>query len=187
MAVEIPDRQALHVLKHLLSHLEQGPLADVDHDLLLGEGGDDADRIEDRDLAHCAKERPVVDVRLPDHRHDIVVDQGLREHRAAHVGENRDKDADDDEDILEAVILHDKCKQPLKNRSAVLDADLDAPHLPAVRVGFLKLVGGHLDLAALLFGFLQFIQSLFLIIKRCHQFSPPFFISKSPPPAVCVS
>ena len=76
--------------------------------------GRDSDAVETGDSRHGAQKRPEIRVRLADHRCDITVDQCSCEHGSLHVRKDRQNDADQDNDHMDAVILehiaHDSFK-----------------------------------------------------------------------------
>ena len=60
VGVKIPDGEGFHVGEQLVSQLSHGPLADVDHDPVVGVGCGDAQDVESHDPRQSPGEGSVV-------------------------------------------------------------------------------------------------------------------------------
>ena len=82
MGVKIFDRQGLHMIKQIISKIPKRSLCDVNHKLCLHQGGKNTKPVKPRNAKNGPRKRPVIRIRLPDHRRNVAVNQGLGKHSA---------------------------------------------------------------------------------------------------------
>ena len=119
MGVEVPQRQALHLVEHLVADLPQDPLGDDHHQAGVEESGQGACQTDACHHHHGVKKGLEIRRLGTDQRHDEVVDKGLQEHRGGDGGERVDEDAEDHHDKQHTVPAFDIGQQPLQGRACV--------------------------------------------------------------------
>ena len=100
----------------------QRPLGDEDHEVVLEPGGPGADGVQAGDRDEGAGQWPEVRVFRAGHGQNVVVDEALREQRAADVRDGRDCEAQDDGEAVPLVPGKDLPRDAAEGPAGILRA-----------------------------------------------------------------
>ena len=95
--------------------MAHGPLADVDHDAVVAEGGRNAHHHEDGQLDDLPGQAAEIRVDAADQRHDVVVHQGLGEGGGQYSGHRRDQNTHNDQGKHGSVVVEHIAQNPVQD------------------------------------------------------------------------
>ncbi len=107
MCIEVADRKLLHPLEHLIADILQRSLSGSDHDPVVDQGGNDTGQIDDSHDGQGFEETSEYRRRGAKQRRDVVIDQRFEKHRRYGADDGADQDADDSDDQLLLIWLHE--------------------------------------------------------------------------------
>ena len=110
--VEVADGEFLHVLEETLAQAQQGALADINHQAVVGVRADDAKQQDDTQFEQSLCQRGIFRIVDLCQRHDIIVYQGTCEQGGSQRGDARDGDAGHDGQTRELIVLQHILREP---------------------------------------------------------------------------
>ena len=116
VGVEIFNGQCFHVVEQVVPKVTHGALADVDHNPVVGKGGNHAHSHNTGQTHQVGSQFTEIGGTVGHHRYDILIHQLLREGSSHHCGNGSNQNADNHQDKLDFIVMKHILDDPLDER-----------------------------------------------------------------------